>query len=91
MYYLGDYSPTDVISFDISPLKKDRLLADIVVSTDMAVRNSKVYKTSPEYELHLYISHGILHLLGYNDDTVLHRSLMDRKAKEILSGIKLED
>jgi len=68
--YLKENSPTDVLSFDLtaSPgLKARGLFGDIIVSVDTALRNSRIYKTSPYHELELYALHGCLHLLGYDD------------------------
>lgn len=84
--YSGRACPTDVIAFDISR-RKDFILADIVVSADTAVYNARAYKTSPLYELYLYVIHGVLHILGYRDKTVRQRQMMDRKAAEILAAV----
>jgi len=87
LFYLGKCGATDVISFNIVNTKKE-LVADIAVSTDTAVRNAETFKTTPGYELYLYIVHGILHLLGYDDNTARKRDLMQRKAQEICLSIK---
>ncbi len=63
---------------------KKNLLADIVVSTDAAIQNARAFKTTPFYELNLYVIHGILHLLGYDDKTSKKRRIMDKKADYIL-------
>jgi probable rRNA maturation factor len=86
--YLGMGSPTDVIAFDISEDKK-KISADIVISTDTALRNAKIYRTSPLYELYLYVAHGILHILGYDDNTKAKQKLMQIKAEQILSNLQL--
>jgi probable rRNA maturation factor len=70
--------PTDVLSFDISE-DKDRFLSDIFISTDTAVSNSKVFKTTPLYEMFLYVVHGILHITGYDDIDPKDRQLMRKK------------
>lgn len=87
--YFGKDNPTDVISFDISKDKKE-LLADIVISTDTAIGNSRIFKTTPLYEACLYTVHGLLHLLGYGDKNTRQRKIMDNRSKRILklSGIK---
>jgi len=61
-------------------------LADIVVSTDAAIQNAKSFKTTPFYELNLYVIHGILHLLGYDDKTAKGRKIMQNKANNILNA-----
>ena len=86
LMYLGRDSSTDVISFDNSSGKWG-LLADIVVSTETAVRQSRIFKTAPIYEVYLYVIHGVLHLLGYDDNTARKRKLMQKKAESILSPI----
>jgi probable rRNA maturation factor len=86
LMYLGKYSPTDVMSFDISRDKK-QILADVVVSTDTALRNAKIFKTSSQYELYLYVVHGVLHLLGYDDNTLRKRKIMEEKTSQILKTL----
>lgn len=85
--YLGKPGPTDVLSFDITDKKrnKDYLIADIVISTDASVKNARIYKTMPAQELLLYAIHGVLHLLGYNDNTATKQKAMQRKAQQLLS------
>lgn len=81
--YMGRDYPTDVLSFDISaPHKPKSLSADIIISADEAVKNSKIYATSPSYELNLYAAHGILHLLGYDDHTRKDSMLMRKKERK---------
>jgi len=86
LMYRGCDCATDVISFDDSINRKE-ILADIVISTDTAISNAKIFKTAPLYELNLYVVHGLLHLLGYNDKTAKQRKLMQQKAEIILNSI----
>jgi len=71
---------TDVIAFDLND-KRDRafILADIAISTDSAVNNAKGFRTTPTGELLLYVAHGILHILGFNDRTRAQTLLMRKK------------
>ncbi|MDD5729892.1 MAG: rRNA maturation RNase YbeY [Candidatus Omnitrophica bacterium] len=77
--YLGINRPTDVLAFDISE-NKDHLLTDIIISTDTAFSNSKVFNTTPLFELYLYVIHGTLHVLGYDDSTSKQRKIMEKKS-----------
>ncbi len=86
LLYLGRYEPTDVIAFDLSAGKKE-ILADIAISADTAIRNAKIYRTSKLYELNLYVIHGILHALGYDDRTAKQRKVMETKTAHIFSKI----
>jgi len=83
--FLGRKEPTDVLCFDLSDSKG--ILADIVISTEKAQENSRLFKTSPGWEARLYLVHGILHLVGYKDATKRERLRMQRKALQILRSI----
>lgn len=72
--------PTDVLAFDMNiDKKKKELFGDIVISVDTAIRNAKVFKSTPAYELNLYAVHGVLHLLGYGDHSPKERIIMRKK------------
>ncbi len=76
--YFGKSSPTDVIAF---------ATGDVAVSTDTAIINASIFKTAPLYELLLYVSHGTLHVLGYEDKTARERAVMEHKAALVLKEI----
>jgi len=86
LMYLGSDSSTDVISFDNS-IKKNELLADIAISCDTAVRNARIFKTSPPDEINLYVVHGLLHLLGYDDNNKKNRLTMHKRQEYLLRAI----
>ena len=90
--YLGKNNPTDVICFDITEkyIDANSLLADIVISTDRAIYNAKAFKTAPIYELYLYVVHGLLHLLGYDDKNISQKRKMQDKAAGILSALNIK-
>jgi probable rRNA maturation factor len=75
-------TPTDVLAFGFSD--HGRLCADIAVSTDTALRNARHYGTTPLYETCLYVVHGLLHVLGYQDNSHVQRKIMQEKAESIL-------
>ena len=85
-YHKSDY-PTDVLSFCLSE-DPDYILGEIIISTDTAKYNSRIYKTNPIKELNLYVIHGILHILGYDDLSPEDRKVMRKKEKYYLSKIK---
>ncbi len=86
--YLGKNSPTDVIAFDLSENNK-AVLADIAVSADTAIRNAVIFKTTPLYELYLYIIHGLLHILGYDDARKKEKLIMRKKEEFLLNTLNL--
>jgi probable rRNA maturation factor len=77
--------PTDVISF---PLGTD-LVGELVISADYAVQEAAKRKIPVEEELLRYVAHGILHLLGYDDQRPADRSRMwarqERELQKILT------
>jgi probable rRNA maturation factor len=60
--YMGEEGATDVLSF---PLGEDGLLGDVVVCPSEARRNNA---DDPAAELRLLVTHGVLHLLGYDHE-----------------------
>jgi probable rRNA maturation factor len=58
---------TDVISFDLSDEFEPGQTFQIVVNAEMADRQAAKRGHNPEAELALYITHGLLHNLGFDD------------------------
>ncbi len=58
---------TDIITFDYC--EGDRLDGDIFISVDTVRSNSVEYGTSFDNELARVMVHGLLHLVGYDDQT----------------------
>ena len=87
--YAGNDSPTDVLAFDCSDAK-GHLCADIIVSVQTAVANARHYNSSPLYEVYLYVVHGLLHLLGYDDTSVATRKKMHQKATCLLRSLAIK-
>src|SRR5207237_10913753 len=75
-YLQHDY-PTDVLSFVLARDKRARSLdGEIVASADYAAREAVRYRWSTDDELLLYIIHGCLHLVGYDDTTAKGKTAM---------------
>ncbi len=68
--YRGIDRPTDVISFALEEgedyEKQDRMLGDIYISIDKVYEQAKEYGHSVKRELFFLVTHGFLHLLGYD-------------------------
>lgn len=65
--YFGDAETTDVISFDLSSEGQSRRCFQILVNAELAARQADRRGHSPQAELMLYIVHGLLHQLGFDD------------------------
>ncbi|MDX1948247.1 MAG: rRNA maturation RNase YbeY [Pirellulaceae bacterium] len=66
--YLDHDYPTDVLSFVLEH-DGNRLDGEIIVSSDYARRESERFGWTTADELLLYVIHGSLHLVGYDDQT----------------------
>jgi probable rRNA maturation factor len=77
--YRGKDAPTDVLSFP-----QDRhggLLGDLVISVPTALRQAKARKQTLEREVEWLFLHGMLHLLGHDDETDEGAAEMDWRAR----------
>ena len=89
--YRDKDQPTDVISFayhetedfDIGPYDT---LGDIVISLERVVEQAKEYNHSDKRELFYVLTHGILHLLGYDHIEEEDKKEMRDKEEEILGS-----
>lgn len=88
--YLNHDCPTDVLTFPYpsKELKKKKSLnADIAISAQMAIKNSKYFKTPVKEELCLYIVHALLHSLGFDDTSRAKRLAMRKEEKFWIKGL----
>ena len=69
-----DY-PTDVLSFTLEQ-NQEVLEGEVVVSAETAMTRSTEFGWSPEEELLLYVIHGVLHLVGFEDKESAQRQKM---------------
>lgn len=85
--YLGKNEPTDVLAFPMveklemeSFLKKNHdhvePLGDIVICIPVAQEQARERHSSEMEEVELLAAHGLLHLLGYEDETEEGRKKM---------------
>jgi probable rRNA maturation factor len=84
--YLGQAGVTDVLSFDLSEAAKPGLCAQLVVCGDVAARQGRLRGQSPLRELMLYVVHGLLHLMGYEDQSIRGAARMHAREEEFLDA-----
>jgi probable rRNA maturation factor len=86
--HLGRNGPTDVLAFPMSEGEKadvhPEILGDVVVSAERALDYAAEHGLQINDELSLYLIHGILHLLGYDDVNTTHKAKMRKREKELL-------
>jgi len=89
--HLGHGGATDVLSFDLSDGAD--LCAQVIVCADIAVREAKSRPHGPQRELLLYVLHGLLHLLGFDDrreaDARRMRALQERLLEDYFRAERL--
>ncbi len=87
--YRGKNRTTDVLAFPMEdhvglPIP---ILGEVVVSVETAKRQAREHGHSLHEELDLLIVHGLLHLVGYDDEDPLEARLMHDREMAILGRI----
>jgi len=84
--YRGVGRRTDVLAFPLeAPDAPGQLVGQIVVSADTARRQARSLHVPLALELDLLVTHGTLHLVGYDDRDPVEADLMHRRERDILS------
>ncbi len=93
--FFEDPSPTDCISFPLDEEEEEdplsyRVLGEVFVCPATALAYATQHQTDPYEETTLYIVHGLLHLMGYDDLTEEDQQVM-RQAESIhLQSLRLK-
>ena len=88
--YLGRDGCTDVISFPLEDIdwpasgSNGGVNGEIIASAEMALQQAKARNMNPRAELLLYLVHGLLHLIGYDDRTPDQARRMHQREDELL-------
>ena len=82
--FLNRKTTTDCLSFDLSQPDKDNRLFELVVNGERAKEEAARRGHPARDELALYITHGLLHLLGFNDQRPAQAKKMHALEDEIL-------
>ena len=87
---------TDVLAFplrdfdDPTPRREGEFDAEVVVSVTTAVREAGERGLDAASELFLYVTHGVLHLMGYDDHEPDDAREMHERTLEILGALGFE-
>ena len=82
---------TDVITFSYSPIPgENKFSADIVINIDLVYKEGLI-RNNIDYELAIYIAHGIDHLNGNDDNSYLKRQEMHNREKKWLLKLEKND
>lgn len=86
--YLHKNFATDVICFGLDDkMDLSYTLGEIIISLEKVCENSKIFGTSFEQESSRCIIHGLLHLIGFDDNSKDNKNKMRVKEDDILSLI----
>lgn len=89
--FFADPTPTDCMSFPIDPPTKEvsptehYILGEIFVCPAIAMEYAKKNQLDPYQETALYMIHGFLHLIGYDDLEPVARRKMRSMEKKCLT------
>jgi len=82
--FMGDPTPTDVMSFALDEA------SEVVISVETARRVAMENATSIRAEVALYIVHGVLHTVGYDDKGDAARRCMRDAERQVLAKLRLQ-
>ncbi len=86
--FLRHRGPTDVISFDLSGRETAGLCAQIIICGQVAREQATARGLKAIDELLLYVIHGLLHVIGYDDLAIRPAAKMHARQDELLRGFK---
>ena len=94
--YMSVRGPTDVLSFPIEDAAPDHPptaiadgppldLGDVFICEDVVQAHAAEYDVSFSSELHLMVTHGVLHILGWNHQTDQEAEAMELREAQHLA------
>jgi probable rRNA maturation factor len=99
--YRGLDRSTDVLSFALQEAEDPGLnhrdseqrdhpiiLGDVILSTETAQKQARKHNNSFERELYFLLIHGILHLLGYDHNTLKETRIMQTLEQTLLKKLE---
>jgi rRNA maturation RNase YbeY len=88
--FLNHDYPTDVIAFPIED-DKNYLEAEIYINVERAKDQAMNYKVTQREEIWRLMIHGVLHLLGYDDQLTEQKQIMIQKENIYLEKFGLNE
>ena len=86
-HHRGVSRRTDVLAFPLeAPGVATPLVGQIVISAETGRRQARRLGVPLATELDLLVTHGVLHLVGYDDRDPVEAGLMHEREREILSA-----
>ena len=86
--FLGSDTPTDIMTFPSDEAGAACRGGELAISVDHARTQAAAWGMSPADEVRFLVVHGLLHLLGWRDDSGRERDLMLARQQELLDSWK---
>lgn len=90
--FFDDPTPTDCISFPMNnedlPFPGIRILGDVFVCPKTAIEYANEHQLNVYEEITLYIVHGLLHLMGYDDISDEDQLIMRNAERRHMSHLR---
>ena len=75
---------TDILTFELSNSDCE-LTGDVYISLKQIKKNTIKFNTHIEEEINRVLIHGFLHIMGYNDGTVIEKKIMRGEENKYLN------
>lgn len=85
--FLNHDYPTDVIAFNLEDVPGKTVEGEVYVGFERAREQSREFGASYSEELRRLVIHGVLHLLGWEDDTPEKKQQMAAREDDFLAKI----
>ena len=90
--HTGRSGQTDVLAFCLEERHMpDDVVGEVIVNASLASMEAARRGIEPLDELTLYVVHGVLHLVGYDDDSPANRRKMYSREREVLAQLGVAD
>jgi probable rRNA maturation factor len=87
--FFNDPSITDCISFPVDEKNTpNSFLGEIFICPKVALSYAKKHKIAPKNEVSLYLIHGLLHLVGFDDQKKEDKRMMKKMEKRCMDLLK---
>lgn len=100
--FLARGGPTDVLALPLnppgSPLHDSRgngdgppyTIGDVLVAPRFVHEQARELEVEPDHEIFLMVTHGLLHLLGYDHGTAAEAELMEDRERSLLGTLGVD-
>lgn len=93
--FLDQDGPTDVLAFpveqlipglvpDLDPHGPPLMAGDVIIAPEYVTRQAESLDVAFAEEMALMVTHGVLHLLGYDHESDFEAEMMERRERELL-------